>query len=172
MRPGTKRSRLAVSRLSPWHSNGVSRLSCAPRPPLPLHSPPAPVAAWHWRPSHPTVPAAPAGTAETVSGLSAVPPVHHIPPHPTCPHYLLSWEDDTVLAQHGTELVHKVLTETGAAGTHTALSTPVSKHCSAQASMSLRPSVLQPHIHKLSSLCPQAVTSPFFVVTETQCPPT
>lgn len=69
-----------------------------------------------------------------------------------CPQYLFSWEDDAVLAQHSTELVHKVLTETGAADRQAALSTPVSKHCCARALVSLTSSVLKPHVYKLLSL--------------------
>lgn len=51
-------------------------------------------------------------------GRSLAPAVpHRSPPCPCPPPYLLSREDNTVLAQHCTELVHKVIMEAAAVGT-------------------------------------------------------
>lgn len=107
--------RLSAEPLAEAAGEGLGKPCPAPHPhPSPPFSPPGLAGAWHWRLPPPTVPAAPVETGGVaVSRGGTV----QVPGGCVLPWYLLSREDDSVLAQHRAELVHEVLAEAVAVGT-------------------------------------------------------
>lgn len=113
-----KRSFLAVSRLSPWQRRRVREVG--ERCPSP--SPPIVPTLTSWTCRSMALEAGPPDSASSTCGDgrdSHQLHCHHTGPPsiPVPPEYLLSREDDAVLAQHRAEFVHKVLAEAVAAGT-------------------------------------------------------